>query len=216
MHIDFELLEKCRRFGTSTWSDAMDEFAIDGIVSGLSHRSGGGRIAGFALPVRARTGPLGSIPLSDFALGTMSARIEKGQVLVVEMHGAEISTMGGIGAKAIALRGAEGVIIDGACRDLDDIRNTGLWVASRYVTPRTGKRRAALVSIGREATIGGISVSDGDLVVADTTGIVVVPKGDITRVLAVAEQIQSRDDRMEEDVGRGATLDQAMNDAKSS
>jgi len=209
MHIDHVLLEKCRRFGTGTWSDAMDEFGIDGVISGLSQRSGSGAFAGFALTVQTRTGPLGSIPLEEFALSRMTGIVDSGQVLVIEMDGADISTMGGIGAKAAALRGAEAVIIDGACRDIQDIRTLGLWVASRSVTPRTGKRRAALVSIGESATVGGISVRAGDLVVGDETGIVVVPQSDIFRVLEVAERIQSNDDRIEHNVASGASLEQA-------
>jgi len=194
----------------------MDGFGIDGVISGISQRSGSGVFAGFALPVQARTGPLGSVPLEEFALSRMTSMVGSGQVLMIEMGGAEISTMGGIGAKAAALRGAEAVIIDGACRDIQDIRALGLWVASRFVTPRTGKRRAALASIGESATVGGVRVRVGDLVVGDETGIVVVPQSDILRVLAAAERIQMHDDRIEHDVASGVSLEQASGALKNS
>src|SRR6202012_3203034 len=123
---------------------------------------------GFAQPVRIRTGPLGSFPLEELGLLTMSEQAAARRVLVVEMLDGSISSaMGGIGAKSIALRGTEAVIIDGGCRDIDDIRATGLWVASRHVTPRTGKLRSGLLSTGEPATVGGVKICAGDLIVGD-------------------------------------------------
>lgn len=66
--------------------------------------------------------------------------------------------------------GIEGVIIDGACRDIDDIREGGLWVASRQVTPRTGKRRMRLGGFGEPVLLAGHTVHAGDLVVGDASG----------------------------------------------
>jgi regulator of RNase E activity RraA len=214
MSPDEELLERCRRFGTGVWSDAADEFGIDCVLTGLTQRSGRGRFAGFAQPVRIRTGPLGSIPLEELGLLSMSEQAAPGHVLVVEMlEGCISSAMGGIGAKTVAMRRAEAVIIDGACRDIDDIRATGLWVASRHLTPRTGKLRSGLLSTGEPATVGGVTIGAGDLIVGDATGIIAIPRDDIARVLAAAERVQNKDDRIERGIEAGRSLDDATNTA---
>jgi regulator of RNase E activity RraA len=44
--------------------------------------------------------------------------------------------------------GAAAVVIDGGCRDIDEIRATNLWLASRFVTPISGKARMRVESIG--------------------------------------------------------------------
>ena len=75
-----------------------------------------------------------------------------------------------------SLRGAAAVVIDGGCRDIDEIRATKLWLASRFVTPLSGKTRLRVESIGDPAHLGGLLVRAGDLVVGDETGIVIVPR----------------------------------------
>src|SRR5215467_15807454 len=68
-----------------------------------------------------------------------------------------------------SLRGAAAVVIDGGCRDIDEIRATKLWLASRFVTPLSGKTRLRVESIGDPAHLGGLLVRAGDLVVGDET-----------------------------------------------
>lgn len=193
-----DILQRSRAIGTATWSDAMDERGIPGVVSGLLHRSGSGRCAGYAMTVRGEVGELGRFTRADFGLDRMLASAGPTQVLVVELGGAEVSGMGGIGALNASVRGIEGVLIDGGCRDVEDIRATGLWVASRHVTPRTGKLRVKLGFFGEPARLGGVLVRKGDLVVADATGIVIVPQERIVEVLALAEELDATDSKKED------------------
>jgi regulator of RNase E activity RraA len=80
-------------------------------------------------------------------------------------------------------------VIDGGCQDIDEIRATKLWLASRFVTPLSGKTRLRVESIGDPAHLGGLLVRASDLVVGDETGIVIVPRAPIAAVLAKAEAI---------------------------
>ncbi len=206
---DPALLERCARIGTSTWSDALDELGIAGVVRGLSHRCGQGRFAAFAMTVRETTGALGAYALADFAVAKMLGAIEPRQVLMIDMGGAEVSTFGGMAALASVNRGAASVVIDGGCRDLDDIRRSGLWLASRHVTPTSGKRRAKVESIGEPVTIGGVAVRAGDLVVGDETGIVCVPRDALEHALARAEEMVSLDQQIEAALKNGRSFGEA-------
>ena len=209
-----QLLQRCKTIGTSTWSDALDACGISGVVRGLVQRSGGGRFAGFAATARERAGALGSFPRAEFGVGKMIAAIAPGDVLMADVGGADISTFGGLAALATQKRGAAAVVIDGGCRDVEEIRATGLWLASRSVTPTTGKTRLKLESLGEPATIGGIPIKAGDLVVGDDTGIVVIPRGDLGRVLEAAEQMRATDAAIEQALHAGKSFSEAAAAAK--
>ena len=204
-----ELLQRCKAIGTSTWSDALDAYGISGVVRGLAQRSGSGRFAGFAVTARERAGTLGSFPRTEFGVGKMIAAIEPGDVLMAGVRGADISTFGGLAALATRQRGAAAVVIDGACRDVEEIRATDLWVASRSVTPTTGKTRLKLEALGEPVTIGGIAVRPGDLVVGDDTGIVIVPRGDLERVLDAVERMLATDTAVEQALHAGKSFSEA-------
>jgi regulator of RNase E activity RraA len=208
-----QMLERCKQIGTSTWSDALDECGISGVVRGLAQRGGHGRFAGFAVTAREIAGPLGSFPRKEFGVGRMIAAVRPDEVLVVDMGGAEVSTFGGLAAMATKRRGAAAVIIDGGCRDLDEIRASGLWVASRHVTPTTGKTRLKLEALGEKVTVGAVAVAPGDLIVGDDTGIVAVPRDELERVLEIAERMLAIDAAVERGIEAGKSFADAASAA---
>lgn len=198
-----ELLSRCASIGTSTWSDAMDACGISGVMRGLTQRSGAGRFAAFAVTARESAGALGAYPRTAFGVGEMIAAVGPGEALMVDLGGADVSTFGGLASLATVKQGAAAVVIDGACRDLDEMRAVGLWLASRSVTPTTGKTRLKLEAINEPVTIGGIAVQAGDIVVGDDTGIVVVPRAAFDRVIAEAEKMVAIDHEMERAIRSG-------------
>jgi regulator of RNase E activity RraA len=206
---DQELLARCAAIGTSTWADAMDTLGIAGVVQGIERRGGQGRIAGFAVTARHVWGGLGDFGRADFAVGRLVAATGPGRVLMVDAGGTCISTFGGIASLAASRRQATAVVIDGACRDVDEIRATGLWLASRHVTPLTGKTRLRLQAMGDPVTIGGVQVAEGDLVVGDDTGLVVVPRARLQDVLAAAKHALEVDERVERGIRDGLSFAEA-------
>jgi regulator of RNase E activity RraA len=203
------LLARCTAIGVSSWSDALDELAIGGVLQGITQRSGSGRMCGFAVTARQLPGRLGDFEKSDFAVGRLVAAAGPGKVLMVDVGGAPVSTLGGLASLAASKQGASGVVIDGGCRDIDEIRATKLWLASRWVVPTTGKRRLKLQPLGETVSIGGIEVSQGDLVVGDETGIVVVPRAKLLEVLQRAERIVAVDERVEAAIRAGESFGSA-------
>ncbi len=206
---DLKLLARCAEMGTSTWSDAMDACGLDGVVRGLTQRSGTGRFAGFAVTARETAGVRGQYPRTAFDVGKIIDAVGPGQVLTVDMGGAEVSTFGGLASLATVGRGASAVVIDGGCRDVDEMRKYGLWLASRYVTPTTGRTRLKLESINEPVSIGGIPVRPADIVIGDETGIVVVPRDSFQKVLAEAEKKLSIDHTMQHAIEGGASFKDA-------
>lgn len=203
-HLDPQVLERCRRIATATWSDALDTLGVAGVMDGLAMRSGSGRIAGAAVTVREEAAALGTYELTRFDVGGIIEATPAGAIPVVAMDGAEVSTFGGLSARAAVQRGIPGIVIDGGCRDIGEIRAAGMYVASRHVTPRSGKRRISVMAIGEPISCGGVSVNSGDCVIADETGVVVVPADRLGEALAVAEQLDGKDRTFENELSAGA------------
>src|ERR1700693_355086 len=106
-----ELMARCRTVATSTWSDALDHFGMQGVISGLAVRSGAARVAGTAVTVKETVGPIGAYDIDAFSLGRAIDTLTAGSMLVVDMEGAAISTFGGLAAQAALLRGVSGGVI---------------------------------------------------------------------------------------------------------
>jgi regulator of RNase E activity RraA len=206
---DDHLLPRCGRIATSAWSDALDEFEIEGVVAGIAQRSGRGRFAAYAVTAREVAGPLRTFARREFAVGSLIASVGPGRALVVDAGGAQISTFGGLATLAASLRGATAVVIDGGCRDIEEIRATNLWLGSRFVTPTSGKTRIRVESIGDPVHLGGVWVQTGDLVVGDETGIVIVPRAQLAAVLAKAEALVEKDRTIEAALRAGQSFSEA-------
>jgi 3-hexulose-6-phosphate synthase/6-phospho-3-hexuloisomerase len=202
--IDPKILERCRLIATATWSDALDALGLKGVMDGLPVRTEGGRIAGAAITIREEAAALGTYALKRFDVGGIIAATPSGAIPVVTINGAEVSTFGGLAARAAVKRGIPGIVIDGGCRDIGEIRAAGMYVASRHVTPRSGKRRIRVVAIGEPVTCGSVSVNSGDCVIADETGVVVVPADRLDEALTIAEQLAGKDRIFEDELSAGA------------
>ena len=200
---DASLLARCQRIATSTWSDALDQLGIQGVVEGITTRAGSERIAGRAVTVREDVQPLGAFSVEEFAVGRILQAAATGDVLVIDMGGAAVSTLGGLAAQAAVARGVAGVLIDGGCRDLEEIRPTALWLASRHVTPLSGKGRVRVTALNEPIHLGSIGVSHGDIIIADLTGIVVVPAAEVQEALAIAEHLGRQDGRFRQALSAG-------------
>jgi 3-hexulose-6-phosphate synthase/6-phospho-3-hexuloisomerase len=207
-------LSECRGIAATVWSDALDACGLEGVMTGITQRSGAVPFVGFAATAKVRTGKRGQFEKTDFGTGKVLDFTAPNEVAVIDMGGVEISFFGGMASLAASRKNIGAVIVDGACRDLDEIRACGLWLASRYVTPRTGSTRVSLESMGKPVKVGGIKVSQGDLVVGDETGIVVVPRKELSRVLAATRQKIAVDAMLEDGIRAGLTFTQAAAKAK--
>lgn len=198
--MDAALAERCRAVATSTWSDALDQLGLAGVIDGLILRSGAGRVVGPALTVKET---IGQYPIEAFAIADVLEALEPGSVLVFDLAGETVSTFGGLAAQAAVHKRAAGVVIDGACRDIGEIQASGLWLASRHVTPLSGKGRVRTEAIGVTVTIRGVTVRPGDCIAGDETGIVCIPSDRLLEVLAIAEDLTARDSRFSQALHAG-------------
>jgi 4-hydroxy-4-methyl-2-oxoglutarate aldolase len=119
-----------------------------------------------------------------------------GSVIVIAIEGGEsnVAVWGGLMTAGAVANALEGAVLDGAVRDLTEIRRDyGFPVYARDVSPGTTLGRYRTVASNVPVRVGGVMVHPGDIIVGDVDGVVVVPKAQADEVLAVAQEIDSRE-----------------------
>ena len=133
---------------------------------------------------------------------------EPGDVAVFDAGGHEVSCMGGLSTTVAWQRGLAGAVVWGGVRDVGTMHRFKFPVWAAHVTPRTGKYRLEAVELNGPVDCAGVQVHPGDLVVADDTGVVVVPAARIEEVLRLAEEHAAREEQVVKLLERGAELDE--------
>jgi regulator of RNase E activity RraA len=194
---------------TSLVSDAMDEHGLDGVITGLPPAAPGHRAVGRARPLRfERARGEGT---TNFPLAMLEA-LAADEVLVIRGVSADVSCWGGQASKLAENAGVEGVVIDGGYRDVPEIRTGSFPVFGRRPTPRSGQRRVRVASTDEPVTVDGVRVAPGDVVVADATGVVVVPAEQEARVGETAADLLESESDLAERVAAGEDLDAIRED----
>lgn len=204
------LIARLAALDTCAVSDAMDRHGLAGVALGIRPFTSTERIAGRVVTVKL--GPAsGSAPAARH-LGTAAIEAAApGDVIVIDHQGREDAAgWGGILATAAKVKGVRGVIVDGACRDVDESRERGFPVFARAAVPLTARGRAVEESFNEPVTIAGIAVRPGDLVLADGSGVVFVPAGRAAEIIATAEMIAAREAEMTHAVLAGQPVSQVM------
>ncbi len=122
---------------------------------------------------------------------------EPGDVLVSDFGGnLDVSNMGGQSCTVGQSCGFAGNIVNGCCRDVSSIREMGYPVFSCGTTQITGKFRMECVEMNGPITLCGKLVVPGDLMVADDSGVCIVPYDMAEEVLKKCLDIAASEERM--------------------
>lgn len=181
---DHDLVVRLLALATSLLSDSMDR--TGGILGVLpvtrTVRAGHVRMVGSALTVHTARG-------DNLAVHQALEQLERGQVLVVAAGGnLDRAIVGEIMCSYAAQRGAAGVVVDGAVRDSVQLAAAALPVFAAGITHH-GPYKNGPGTFGKPVCAGGTMVHDGDMVVGDADGVVVVPR---TRAVEVSQLAQAR------------------------
>ena len=120
-----------------------------------------------------------------------------GSILVYVMQdGIDIAAMGNLMGTTAKVRGLAGAVIDGAVRDVAELRRIGFPVWSRRITPATSVGRMVGVEKQVPVKCGDVMVNPGDYIVGDTDGVVVVPAAAAEKVIALLKQYDDKESKM--------------------
>lgn len=122
---------------------------------------------------------------------------QPGDVGVIVMEGSlDVAAIGGLMGTAAKSRGMVGMVLDGAVRDIAELRAMRLPVMARAVSPATAVSRYASVAKQIPVECGGVTINPGDIIVAGEDGVVVVPKDRAAEVLKRSQEIDVRESKM--------------------
>jgi regulator of RNase E activity RraA len=97
---------------------------------------------------------------------------------------------------AMAARGYAGAVIDGGVRDVAYLRKIAFPVFATGIVPSTSVHHYRFAGSQVPVVCNGVSVNAGDIVVADSDGVAVVPRAQAQAVLTLAQQMDYKEHSM--------------------
>ena len=165
-------------------------------IPGVAAMWPGARAAGFALPVRAVGG-------DNLALHRALAAAREGEILVVDGGGGEtVGVWGALMTIAAQTARVEAIVVDGAVRDLAEISRRHFPVFATGTAPHAATKQAP-GTVGEAIRIRGVDVEPGDLVVADSDGVVVVEADLVDDVVESVRTLRRRERAIARRLRRG-------------
>ena len=203
-----------KNIGTSTIGNALDDLGIYGVMPNLRPVWPGSKYVGPAFTAKEVTGVHGSYTGADFKLGAIIDNASKGDVVVIDNAGHQVSTWGGIASYAAKHKGVAGLLVDGGVRDADEMVQFKFPVFSRHITPTSAKGRVKVLAINVPVKMDGVLVRPGDIICADATGVVCVPSEVAEKVAKMAKSFDADDKQAIREIKKGLTFAQALNKFK--
>lgn len=145
-------------------------------------------------------------PGDNLALHRALQRAVPGQVLVCDAGGeVGVGHCGELMARDAQNRGVQGLVINGAVRDAEDLQALGFPVFCMGTAPFQSKK-VVEGAVGERIDLNGVEVNTGDIVVADRDAVVIVPEADWETVRQRAEEIAHREEQIREQMQQGRRL----------
>jgi 3-hexulose-6-phosphate synthase/6-phospho-3-hexuloisomerase len=189
------------KVSTANISDAMHKTGeLRGLKAVWVGEPGELHFAGPAVTVRTYNGDW-SAPVQAID------QCKPGDVLVIDACAGEIAVWGELATNSCRSKGVAGVVIDGAVRDIDDIRKMKFPLFARNFTPTAGEPKG-FGEINAPIEVCNRKVEPGDWIIGDESGVMVVPKDRAMEMANRAIDVHEREDRVREEIHRGSTLGQ--------
>lgn len=181
------------------------------IIDGVRALAPGSRLVGTARTLRF-------IPLREDLFASHGAghnaqkrvfdTVEPGEVIVIEARGEHgAGTLGDVLALRARVRGAAGILTDGAVRDAEVVAGLGLPVFAAGAHPSVLGRRHVPWESDVTVACGGAAVQPGDVIVGDGDGVVVIPAGIAEEVASAAADQEEQDAWVAARVAEGHPID---------
>jgi 4-hydroxy-4-methyl-2-oxoglutarate aldolase len=204
-----DLVKRLMQLDSCAISDALDSLKMPGVLLGLRAMTISRRIGGRVVTVQLEPAA-GRVAARHLGTAAVDAS-GPGDVIVIAHGGRQdVSGWGGLLSLGASQRGIEGVIIDGACRDVDESRELGLPIYARAAVPITARGRVIETAWNEPITMRDIPVAPGDLVIADGSGVAFLQASQAEAIIAIAEKIAAREQAMAEAIRSGRSMTEVM------
>lgn len=204
------MLARLAEFDSNTISDALDFLGLPGATFGIRPLWDCPRTVGRATTVLL--GPKSNPAAVHHPITPVIADAKPDDIIVVAGGLPGISSWGDIVANACKEKKVRGAVLDGNARDIEGSESIGFPVFGRGITMISARNRAAQISAYEPVQFAGVTVRQGDYVIADRCGTVFVPQDRIEDVLDLAERINIREAKMIEAIRAGRSVAEVMHD----
>ncbi len=194
---DREVRKVLEKVSTANISDAMHRaYGLEGLRP--VGQWPGMAMVGEALTVRTCPG--------DWAKPVEAVdQAREGQVIVIDAGGVPPAVWGELATNSAVVKKLGGVLIDGALRDVRDIRKLKFPAFSRHICPHAGEPKG-FGEIGVPVRVGGRRVAPGDWVVGDEDGVMVIPRASAAEFANRAMDVLEKENRLRREIQEGDTL----------
>ena len=137
------------------------------------------------------------------------SKVPNKKVIVCQPNTHSVALMGELSARALMVKETKGYLMDGHCRDVEEIIEAKFPVFCRLSTAADIVERWKYDTLGMPITIGSVTICSGDFIIADMDGAVIIPKEVAEEVITKTEEVMSTESEMRKAILSGMDPEQA-------
>ncbi len=198
------LVAPFKEFVTCNVGDVLGRFAA--MHYAIKPLVPGWKVVGTAITVRSR-------PCDNLLIYKAIELSQPGDVIVIANYEYDTNaTWGDLTSAMAKAKGVAGMVTDGLARDIAGLRQVGLPVFARGLTPNSPQKDGP-GEINVPVSCGGVIVNPGDIILGDEDGVVVVPKADAELVIERTRALMAKEEKTVKDIQSGKVIPDWVNKA---